>query len=98
MPPNRCGILPMFFNLDDLYYILSFFFRFRAFISEPVRKKARGDAPLPDFKWADRQLMWDLMVKRESGVYARLGAAAMLDRHTAVQPKMRAILLGKLGD
>jgi len=67
--------------------------QFRSFIGEPVRHKVRGDAPLPDFKWADRQLMWDLMAKRETGTYKRVTAATMLQSHAAIQPKMRAILL-----
>jgi cyclin E len=67
--------------------------QFRSFIAEPVVEKARGVAPLPDLKWADKQLMWDLMAKRESGTYTRLNSPAMLARHPAIQPKMRAILL-----
>jgi len=67
--------------------------QFRAFVSEPVRHKVRGHAPLPNFKWADSQLMWDLMAKRESGSYTRKSATDMLERHHALQPKMRAILL-----
>jgi len=67
--------------------------QFRSFIGEPVRHKVRGEAPLPDFKWADRQLMWDLMAKRETGTYKRVSSATMLQAHPAIQPKMRAILL-----
>lgn len=66
---------------------------FRSFINSPVAHKARGDAPLPDFRWADSQLLWDLMAKRETGTYARLPAQTMLERHPAIQPRMRAILL-----
>ena len=56
---------------------------------------ARGEAPLPELNWADRQELWDLMVKKESGMYSRQKAEHMLTRHPALQPKMRAILLGK---
>ena len=45
----------------------------------------RGKTPLP---------AWDLMVKKVSGMYSRQGAELMLTRHLALQPKMRAILLG----
>jgi len=67
--------------------------QFRAFVSEPVIDKVRGPAPLPKLKWADSQLMWDLMAKREGGSYTRKSASDMLERHEALQPKMRAILL-----
>lgn len=67
--------------------------QFRSFISEPVVAQARGPTPLPDLKWADKQLMWDLMAKRESGTYTRINSPTMLQRHPAIQPKMRAILL-----
>lgn len=55
---------------------------------------ARGETPLPELNWADRQELWDLMVKKESGMYCRQRAEQMLVRHPALQPKMRAILLG----
>ena len=70
-------------------------FRFRSFISEPVHKAERGIAPLPELSWANKQEMWDLMVKKESGMYMRHTAEGMLSRHPALQPRMRAILLGK---
>lgn len=50
-------------------------------------------APLPELSWADRQEMWDLMVKKESGMYARKNAKTILTRHPALQARMRAILL-----
>merc|ERR1719220_3258640 len=42
--------------------------------------------------------MWDLMVKKglvkkETGMYRRLAPDVLLSRHTALQPRMRAILL-----
>jgi len=67
--------------------------QFRSFISEPVHKAERGIAPLPELSWADKQEMWDLMVKKETGMYKRQSAEAMLSRHPALQPRMRAILL-----
>ena len=75
--------------------ILYFCARFRAFIAAPVPVNARGRAPFPKFRWADRQLMWDLLAKRETGTYSRLAALPMLQKHPALQEKMRAILLGK---
>eukprot|EP00092_Neocalanus_flemingeri_P036345 GFUD01039568.1.p1 GENE.GFUD01039568.1~~GFUD01039568.1.p1 ORF type:complete len:524 (+),score=128.08 GFUD01039568.1:219-1790(+) len=67
--------------------------QFRSFISEPVHKAERGIAPLPELSWASKQEMWDLMVKKESGMYMRHTAEGMLSRHPALQPRMRAILL-----
>ena len=69
------------------------FLRFRSFISEPLEEKVRGAAPLPELAWANRQEMWDLMVKKETGMYRRLAPDALLARHPALQPRMRAILL-----
>jgi len=66
---------------------------FRSFISEPLEEKTRGVAPLPELAWANRQEMWDLMVKKETGMYRRLAPDALLSRHPALQPRMRAILL-----
>ena len=68
-------------------------FSFRSFISEPAARGERGVTPLPELSWADRQDIWDLMVKKESAMYRRSGARAVLDRHAALQPRMRAILL-----
>jgi len=65
---------------------------FRSFISEPSSCE-RGAAPLPELSWADRQEMWELMVKKESGMYARKSAKTILHRHPALQARMRAILL-----
>ena len=53
----------------------------------------RGQTPLPELSWADRQDIWDLMVKKESGMYQRQNADQVLTRHPALQPRMRAILL-----
>ena len=55
----------------------------------------RGESPFPNFCWADKQLMWDLMAKRETGTYTRIPSISMLENHSALQPKMRAILLGR---
>ena len=53
----------------------------------------RGPTPLPELSWADRQDIWDLMVKKESGMYRRQNKDQVLTRHPALQPRMRAILL-----
>lgn len=66
---------------------------FRSFISEPASNRERGQTPLPELSWADRQKIWDLMIKKESGMYKRNDAKTILDRHSALQPRMRAILL-----
>ena len=67
--------------------------RFRSFISEPCDGSPRGRTPLPELSWADRQDIWDLMAKKESGMYRRQNADQVLTRHPALQPRMRAILL-----
>ena len=67
-------------------------------MGEPLVPEARGTTPLPELNWADRQELWDLMVKKESGMYKRPGAELILNRHTSLQPKMRAILLGRIMD
>ena len=67
--------------------------RFRSFIAHPTSEASRGPTPLPELAWADRQEMWDLMAKKESGMYKRQGVEQLLSRHPALQPRMRAILL-----
>lgn len=66
---------------------------FRSFISDPAPAPPRGPTPLPELAWADRQEMWELMAKKETGMYRRLSPDALLARHPALQPRMRAILL-----
>jgi len=66
---------------------------FRSFISDPTETISRGKTPLPELSWADRQDMWDLCVKKETGMYKRQGVEQILTRHPALQPRMRAILL-----
>jgi len=66
---------------------------FRSFIAEPLKCGARGKTPLPELSWADRQEIWDLCAKKETGMYLRGGAEHLLARHPALQPRMRAILL-----
>lgn len=67
--------------------------QFREFINQPVVAGTRGRAPLPELSWAKKQEMWDLMAKKETGMYRRMGAQTMLQRHPALQARMRAILL-----
>jgi len=66
---------------------------FRSFITEPVPTSIRGSTPLPQLAWADRQEIWDLMAKKESGMYKRQSVDSLLSRHPDLQPRMRAILL-----
>ncbi len=53
----------------------------------------RGCGPLPCLSFADRQEMWDLICKKEYGMYRRKTGAEVLERHPALQPRMRAILM-----
>ena len=81
-------------NFSSLLTILIYFIsRFRSFISETTPQAGRGQTPLPELSWADRQDIWDLMVKKETGMYKRSNAETILARHPALQPRMRAILL-----
>ena len=91
---KKCILLPK--DNNSRYTILIFISsRFRSFVSEPIPHKVRGESPFPNFCWADKQLMWDLMAKRETGTYTRIPSISMLENHSALQPKMRAILLGR---
>ena len=72
------------------YYNL--YFRFREFVSQNDDKKSRSKTPFPSLRWADKQEMWDLMCKKESGMYQRATGEELLTRHTTLQPRMRAIL------
>ena len=72
------------------YYNLNF--RFREFVSQNDDKKSRSKTPFPSLRWADKQEMWDLMCKKESGMYKRATGEELLTRHTTLQPRMRAIL------
>ena len=74
------------------------YFRFREFIRTTslgagLGGLPRGESPFPRLRWADRQEMWDLICKKELGMYERKTAAEILSRHPAIQPRMRAILL-----
>ena len=69
--------------------------RFREFVrtSSVEPSHPRGPAPLPEVRWTDRQELWDLMCKKERGMYVRQTGDELLARHPCLQPRMRAILL-----
>lgn len=48
------------------------------------------NSPLPELNWADPAEVWEVMLKKEQQ-YTR--SHCMLDRHSGLQPRMRAILL-----
>ena len=73
-------------------FLIPLFPRFRSFITSPS-EQSRGQTTLPELNWADRQQMWDLMAKKETGMYRRQEKEALLAKHPALQPRMRAILL-----
>lgn len=66
-------------------------FRFREFVNETPLLR-RSCAPIPDLSWADKQQMWDLMCKKESGMYRRPSGDELLLRHHSIQARMRSIL------
>ncbi|KAH6946515.1 hypothetical protein HPB50_013778 [Hyalomma asiaticum] len=52
--------------------------------------RACRNSPLPQFSWADQENVWSLMVHKDL-IYVH--SASVLERHPALQPRMRAILL-----
>jgi len=66
--------------------------RFREFVNQNGNKKSRCKTPFPSLRWADKQEMWDLMCKKENGMYKRATGDEILARHSTLQPRMRAIL------
>ena len=52
-----------------------------------------GSAPFPEVRWTNRQELWDLMCKKERGMYLRQSADDILARHPSFQKGMRSILL-----
>jgi len=73
---------------------------FREFIRTPTsqaladagRSQTMSRAPLPCLRWAERQEMWELMCKKETGMYRRTLGDDLMARHPQLQPRMRAIL------
>ncbi len=57
--------------------------RFRQFVrigaDEP--NHPRGPAPFPEVRWTDRQEMWDMICKKERGMYLRQTGSEILGRH-----------------
>ncbi|XP_037558705.1 G1/S-specific cyclin-E1-like [Dermacentor silvarum] len=52
--------------------------------------RACRNSPLPQFSWADQENVWSQMVRKDL-IYVH--SASVLERHPALQPRMRAILL-----
>ncbi|KAL1428919.1 hypothetical protein MTO96_016668 [Rhipicephalus appendiculatus] len=52
--------------------------------------RACRNSPLPQFSWADQENVWSLMVHKDL-IYVH--SASVLERHPALQPRMRVILL-----
>ena len=82
-----------------------FFSRFRSFISEPVDSSQRGQTPLPELSWADKQDIWDLMVKKETGRWSEEGSSVSVSHKSCLaqltvlagKHKQIAVSLGQLG-
>jgi len=64
--------------------------RFREFVNSAPKNKA-SKSPFPDVRFACKQQLWNVMQKKESGMYLR--DADMMDRHSNLQPRMRSILI-----
>lgn len=52
--------------------------------------RACRNSPLPQLSWADQENVWSLMVHKDL-IYVH--SASVLERHPALQPRMRVILL-----
>lgn len=64
---------------------------FRGIHSLPTPEpRTSRNSPLPQFDWADQENVWGLMIRKDV-IYVH--SAAVLERHPALQPRMRAILL-----
>jgi len=72
--------------------------KFRSFSSYYFQDISGRDAPLPELNWVDKQEMWELMVKKETGIYERQKPNTILSRHPAIEPRMRAILIDWLSE
>lgn len=65
--------------------------RFRGIHSLPTPEpRSSRSSPFPQFSWADQENVWGLMVRKDV-IYVH--SATVLERHPALQPRMRAILL-----
>lgn len=69
--------------------IFSMITRFRECVqtSSALPLHPRGETPLPEIRWADRQEIWDLMCKKERGMYLRQSGDDILGRHPCFQPR-----------
>lgn len=64
---------------------------FRGIHSLPTPEpRTSRNSPLPQFDWADQENVWGLMIRKDI-IYVH--SASVLERHPALQPRMRAILL-----
>ncbi|XP_077542831.1 cyclin E [Haemaphysalis longicornis] len=65
--------------------------QFRGIHSLPTPEpRTNRNSPLPQFSWADQENVWGLMVRKDL-IYVH--SETVLERHPALQPRMRAILL-----
>ena len=77
------------------FFLLQLLHRFREFVRTRFSgpHPPRGPTPFPEVRWADKQEIWDLMCKKEGGMYLRKTGEEILDSNPCVLPKMRSILL-----
>ena len=72
--------------------------QFREFIrttsSMSLSTLAEEANPLPSLNWVDRRDLWELVRKKETGLYSRGGQSTgqVFARHPAIQERMRAVL------
>lgn len=64
--------------------------RFREFVNSAPKTQA-SPSPFPEVRFACKQQLWNVMLKKESGMYLR--DADVMDKHSNLQPRMRSILI-----
>ena len=79
---------------DNMGYIC---YRFRQYVNSemPKEKSSRPSPPVPfpTLQFAEKGDLWNVMTKKESGMYLRDPQILAGEKHSNLQPRMRAILV-----
>ena len=74
-----------------------FWYRFRQYVNSemPKEKSSRPSPPVPfpTLQFAEKGDLWNVMTKKESGMYLRDPQILAGEKHSNLQPRMRAILV-----
>ena len=95
-------LMPKLFSIESPPLQFREFIRTTSSTSLPTSAAVAAANPLPALDWVDRRDLWELVRKKETGMYARgpgrqagtaTGASNQLfARHPAIQERMRAVL------